>query len=298
PTPAAGQITNNFGVDPNYRLGYVQMWDVDIQQEIRPTLLVNVDYVGSKGTALDILEAPNRTLAVPSNGISCPNNASLIWCNVSPFSLESSQGDSILHAGSIRVRKRLQNGISVGGTYTYSKSLDNASSIGNGIVISTSGGGFGGRGGGRGGSAATVVAGSTSVAQNPLDLAAERGLSSFNQTHRFTADYLWELPFGKDKRWLGNGGVLAAVLGDWQWSGDWTITSGLPFTPVIVGTQSEVEGGTNGTLRPNLVSGASLTPTATCPSARGIVWFNQCAFAAPPSDQYGDAGRNSIIGPG
>ena len=70
------------------------------------------------------------------------------------------------------------------------------------------------------------------------------------------------------------------------------------FTPVIVGTQSEVQGGTNGTLRPNLVPGASLTPTATCPSARGIVWFNQCAFAAPPSDQYGDAGRNSIIGPG
>src|SRR6185312_244376 len=277
---------------------YVQMWDVDIQQEIRPTLLVNVDYVGSKGTALDILEAPNRTLAVPSNGISCPNNASLIWCNVSPFSLESSQGDSILHAGSIRVRKRLQNGISVGGTYTYSKSLDNASSIGNGIVISTSGGGFGGRGGGggSGGSGSTVVAGSTSVAQNPLDLAAERGLSSFNQTHRFTADYLWELPFGKDKRWLGNGGVLAAALGDWQWSGDWTITSGLPFTPVIVGSETEVGGGTNGTLRPDVIGTAALPGPMT--TARGIEWFNPLAFATPPAGQYGDAGRNSFVGPG
>jgi hypothetical protein len=294
PTPVAGQITNNFAVNPNYKLGYVQMWDLDVQQEIKPTLLLNVDYTGSKGTALDILEAPNRTIV----GNPACTNTSLIWCNVSPFYLESSQGDSILHAGSIRIRKRLQNGVSLGGTYTYSKSLDNASSIGNGIVISTAslGGGGGGFGGGGGGGGGAVISGSTSVAQNPLDLAAERGLSSFNQTHRFTADYLWELPIGKDKKWLGNGGVAAAILGDWQWSGSWTIASGLPFTPVIVGDQAEVSGGTNGTLRPDVVGAANLGgPIFT---ARGIQWFNTSAFTTPAAGQYGDAGRNSIVGPG
>ena len=293
PVPATGQITNNFAVDPNYRLGYVQMWDLDIQQELRPTLVMNLDYTGSKGTALDILEAPNRMLG---QNVSC-SDQSLVWCNVAPFYLESSQGDSILHAGSLSIRKRLQNGISIGGTYTYSKSLDNASSIGNGIVISTAsfgGGGFG-RGGFGGGSGA-VLSGSTSVAQNPLNLAAERGLSSFNQTHRFTANYLWELPIGKDKRWLGNGGVPAAILGDWQWSGDWTIESGLPFTPVIVGSETEVNGGTNGTLRLNVNGPVALSnPIIT---ANGIQWFNTGAFSPPAPGEYGDAGRNSIIGPG
>jgi hypothetical protein len=58
---APGTITNNYAVNPNYRLGYVQIRNLDIQQQIRPTLLLNLDYTGTKGTDLDILEAPNRT---------------------------------------------------------------------------------------------------------------------------------------------------------------------------------------------------------------------------------------------
>ena len=58
PPVPPGSITNNFGVDPNYRLGYVQIWNVDMQQQIRPTLIMNLDYTGTKGTRLDILEAP------------------------------------------------------------------------------------------------------------------------------------------------------------------------------------------------------------------------------------------------
>ena len=61
PPVPPGSITNNFGVDPNYRLGYVQIWNVDAQQQILPTLIMNLDYTGTKGTRLDILEAPNRT---------------------------------------------------------------------------------------------------------------------------------------------------------------------------------------------------------------------------------------------
>ncbi len=55
-------ITNDYAVNPNYRLGYVQIRNLDIQQQIRPTLLLNIDYTGTKGTDLDVLEAPNRTL--------------------------------------------------------------------------------------------------------------------------------------------------------------------------------------------------------------------------------------------
>ena len=259
PVAAAGAVTNSFGADPNYRLGYVQIRNLDIQQEIRPTLLLNIDYTGTKGTRLTILEAPNR---IPS-GIRIPN--------VDAFNWEDAQGDSEANAASVRVRKRLQAGFSVGGTYTFSKSIDDASTIGGGATV---------------------------VAQNAFNIAAERGLSSFNQTHKFTADYLWELPFGHDRRWLTDNTPWRALFGDWHWSGDWTIASGLPFTPRILGDIADVNRGTNGTLRPDVVIGQSIS----LPNPSRHEWFNTAAFAEPPTgpngQEYGDARRNSIIGPG
>jgi hypothetical protein len=289
PTPAAGAITNSYAVNPNYRWGYVQIRNLDLQQQIRPTLLLNLDYTGTKGTNLDILEAPNRT-------ISATQGIQIRIPNVQAFTYENSLGDSEANAGSVRLRKRLSNGFSIGGTYTFSKSIDDASSIGAGATSSASAGGLGAGGTGTagGGPSASAGSGANSVAQNPFNLSAERGLSSFNQTHRFTADYLWQLPFGRDRRWLANNTPLSAIFGNWQWSGDWTIASGLPFTPRYVATASEINGGTNGTLRPDVVPGQSIQ--LSNPSIGE--WFNKTAFAAPPAGQYGNARRNSIIGPG
>jgi trimeric autotransporter adhesin len=280
--PAATGITNNYAVNPNYRLGYVQIRNLDIQQQIRPTVLLNIDYTGTKGTDLDILEAPNRT----ATGIRISG--------VDAFTYESSVGDSEANAGSVRLRKRLAKGFSIGGTYTFSKSLDDASSIGAGATSVASTPGLGAGGTGAGGSTASTNGGAANVAQNPFDLSAERGLSSFNQTHKFTADYLVELPFGHDKRWLTGNTPARAIFGDWQWSGDWTIASGLPFTPRVVGNIDDVNGGTNGTLRLNLVPGQSIS----LPNPSIGEWFNKAAFVQPPQGTYGDARRNSIIGPG
>jgi hypothetical protein len=282
PQPAPGAITNNYAVNPNYRFGYVQIRNLDIQQQIRPTLLVNLDYTGTKGTNLDILEAPNRTLS----GILIPG--------VQAFTYENSVADQEANAVSLRVRKRLASGFSVGGTYTFSKSLDDASSIGAGATSAASSPGLGAGGTGAAGAGAATSGGAANLAQNPLDLAAERGLSSFNQTHKFTADYLLELPFGHDKRWLTGNTPWRAVLGDWQWSGDWTIASGLPFTPRLLNNPCEVSGGTTGTLRPNLVPGQSIS----VPNPSIAEWFNTAAFEAQTTCSYGNARRNSIIGPG
>lgn len=290
PTPAPGEITNGYAVNPNYRWGYVQIRNLDIQQQLRPTLLLNIDYTGTKGTNLDILEAPNRTIS-PALGITT------LIPGVQAFTYENSLGNSEANAASVRVRKRLSNGFSLGGIYTFSKSIDDASSIGAGATSAASSRGLGAGGtGASGGGGATASAGSgaNSVAQNPLNLSAERGLSSFNQTHRFTVDYLWELPFGHDKRWLTNNTPWRVILGDWQWSGDFTIASGLPFTARFINNANEINGGTNGTLRPDLVPGQSIQ--LSNPSLRE--WFNTAAFTAPPTGQYGDARRNSIIGPG
>ncbi len=269
PPVPPGSISNNFGVDPNYRLGYVQIWNVDVQQQIRPTLIMNLDYTGTKGTRLDVLEAPNRT------------ETGVLFPSVQPFYWENSVADSTANALSVRVRKRLQAGFSIGGRYTFSKSLDNASTIGSGEPIVAQGAGRGG------------VSGVTNVAQNAFDLSAERGLSSFDQRHSFTADYLWELPFGHERRWLSGKTPLRAVLGDWNWSGDWTIASGLPFTPRILGNTLNVSQGVNGTQRASVVPGQPVT--VADPSI--AEWFNTAAFVAP-SGVFGDARRNSIEGPG
>ncbi|MGE5205005.1 MAG: carboxypeptidase regulatory-like domain-containing protein [Chlamydiota bacterium] len=253
PAPAPQTITNTYAVNPDYRLGYVQIWNLDVQQELTPTLVMNVDYTGTKGTGLDIVEAPNRT----ATGVLLPD--------VQPFLWETSAGDSVAHAGSVRLRKHLQNGISIGGTYTFSKSIDNASSLGSGATV---------------------------VAQNAFDLAGERGLSSFDQRHRFTADYLWELPFGANKHFLVQRGIMCALFGDWQWSGDWSIESGMPFTARVLGSFADVNRGTNGTLRADVTG----QPAALANPTVGE-WFNTAAFVAPPAGQYGDAGRNTIIGP-
>jgi len=281
--PAPTGITNSYAVNPNYRLGYVQIRNLDIQQQIRPTLLLNIDYTGTKGTDLDILEAPNRT----ATGIRIPG--------VQAFTYESALADSEANAGSVRLRKRLSRGFSVGGIYTFSKSLDDASSIAAGATsgANTPGLGAGGTGAGGGGGGSSG-GGTANVAQNAFNLPAERGLSSFNQTHRFTADYLWELPFGHDRRWLTANSPLRAIFGDWLWSGDWTIASGLPFTPRLLGNIADVNRGTNGTLRPDVVPGQSVS--LANPSITD--WFNTAAFVAPPPGQFGDARRNSIIGPG
>lgn len=262
PPPASNQTTNNFAVDKNYKLGYVQIWNLNIQREITPSLLLNLGYNGSKGTDLDMERAPNR---LP--------DGRLRIADVQPFILETSQGDSILHAATVQLRKRMRHGMAAQGTYVFSKSIDNASSIGGGAVI---------------------------VAQNDLDLAAERGLSSFDQRHKFTGNFTYELPFGTGKKWLNNnGGWLENAFGDWLWSGNFTVASGFPFTPRVLGASSDISQGLNGTLRANIVGDPY---SGTCPNGFSVgtiqCWFNTSAFAVPVAGTFGDARRNSIIGPG
>jgi trimeric autotransporter adhesin len=254
PTCQTSAVTNNYAVDPNYRLGYVQIWNLDVQTELGRGVVMNIGYNGSKGTRLDLVEAPNRTPTGVLNS------------SVQPFLFESSEGNSIYHGLSIRVRKRLQNGIAVNGAYVYSKSIDDASSIGGGAVV---------------------------VAQNAMDIAAERGLSSFDQRHKFTGSWIYELPFGEGKK-FAQSGPWAHVIGGWLWSGDWTFATGTPLSPQIVGSFSEVNSGTSGTLRPDVMPGTSIT----LPNPSIHEWFNTAALVAPPVGEFGDAGRNSIPGPG
>jgi hypothetical protein len=268
PTPLAdpNHITNTYAVDPNYRLAYVQSWNLNIQQEVKSSVVINIGYTGSKGTRLDIVSAPDQTQTGAPLFTHCTPFTPAATSCVSPFLFESSGGSSILHSGTLRVRKRMRKGFSVGGTYVYSKSIDNASSIGGGATV---------------------------VAQNYLDLAAERGLSSFDQRQRFTADYSFELPFGKEKKWFNAAGWGQRMLGGFSFSGSFTLASGFPFSPRIFGSSTDLTRGVTGSTRPDLVPGASIQ--LSDPSIHE--WFSKSAFTQP-TGPFGDAGRNIIIGPG
>jgi outer membrane receptor protein involved in Fe transport len=253
--PTTGNtVTNNFAVNPSYRLGYVQIWNLDVQREWPGGVVMNAGYNGAKGTRLDTERA-------------------LVVAGGQPFIYESSEGNSIMHAASVRVRKRMTKGLGLSGQYVFSKSIDDASSIGGGGSV---------------------------VAQNPFDISADRGLSSFDQRHKFTGNWIMDLPFGENRRFLTKG-AGNQILGGWQWSGDFTIGSGLYFTPRVLGGGLDIGRGVSGSLRANTVAGQSVSvsdPTT-------LKWFNTTAFCAPSAtctnptgSSFGDAGRNIIEGPG
>src|SRR5207249_9070178 len=113
------------------------------------------------------------------------------------------------------------------------------------------------------------------------------------QTHRLNVDYIWELSFGRERRFLANVPYLAGVLASWQVSGTWNLASGLPYTARVLGSFTDVNRGTNGTLRANAtgISTDLSNPTV-------VEWFNTAAFVVPPPGQFGDVGRNTLRGPG
>ena len=253
--PASGNtVTNNFAVNPNYRLGYVQIWNLDIQHEFPGGVVMNAGYNGAKGTRLDT----ERALVV-SGG--------------QPFVYESSEGNSILQAASVRVRKRMAKGLGLSAQYVFSKSIDDASSIGGGGSV---------------------------VAQDAFNISADRGLSSFDQRHKFTGNWIYDLPFGENRRFVPKG-APSHILGGWQWSGDFTVGSGLYFTPRVLGGGLDISRGVSGSLRANIVAEQPISvsdPTT-------LKWFNTAAFCAPSASCvnpngsiFGDAGRNIIEGPG
>jgi hypothetical protein len=249
-TQAVATTTNNFGVDKNYKLGYVQIWNADLQQDLTRTWSVGASYIGTKGASLDLLRAPNRG---PSG---------LLLDNVQAFIWESSAARSIMHALSLRVHKRMSKGLAASAAYTYSKSKDNASSLG---------------------------AGQAFVAQNDKDLDAEWGLSNFDQRHRLSANASWELPFGENRKWLAGGGWAAAVLGGWIVNANLALSSGTPYTARITG---DVSDGTEGTLRADYNGSAIAIANPTIEQ-----FFNTGAFTIPADGTFGNAGRNTVIGP-
>jgi hypothetical protein len=254
----SGLITNTFAVAQNYKVGYAQSWDFSIQQELPHSMLIEVTYRGTKGTGLDIRESPNRAAV----GSSALGRQTLLIPDATTFTYDAPYGNSIYHAGQVRLSRRFHGGVSGTVLYTYSKSIDDSST-------------FGGAG--------------NTVAQNANDLSAERGLSSFDMRQALTGSLIVTSPFGEKAQYLRAGGWKGRLLEDWTLYTSVTAQTGHPFTAQVLGNQSDVAG--TGTI------GAGRAEATGLPVETGVGFFNPLAFAYAPAGEYGDAGRNTIPGP-
>ncbi len=257
-TPDGKTVTNTFAVDPNYRMGYAQTWNASIQRDLPKGIVLELGYLGTKGTRLDIQRSPNR--AAPGSPLTSEDRRRI--GNAVGFIYESSDGNSIYHALQVRGTRRFRRGLSANLLYTFSKSIDDSST-------------FGGAG--------------NTVAQNDLDLRAERGLSSFDRRHVLSLNWVATSPVGGPNGYLKESAVGTKLLKDWTLSGGITASSGTPLTARVLGNQSDTSG--------TGVVGSGRADATGIDLSSGGGFFNSSAFAVPPSGRYGDAGRNTIPGP-
>jgi hypothetical protein len=263
PTQSPNTIHNTYAADSNFRRPYAQTWNFSLEDEIFRNVILSVGYIGTKGTKLDLLLSPDSVnpSASGSQQTSIPG--------VQQFLYETSGAASIYNGLQVVLRRQFHGGFSMSGYYTWSKSMDDAASVG---------------GNGR------------NVPQNSFDLEAERALSNFNVGQRLVVNYTYELPFGEQRHFVNRGGPVARIIGNWQISGVTTLQTGAPLTAQVAGNQSNNNGsGVFASERPD----ATGLPTSLPRSQRTTLeFFNTGAFALPASGELGTAGRNTIIGPG
>ncbi len=250
---------SNYGINPFYRLGHVQVWNVDIQHTLGQEIVLNLGYTGSKGGDLDTLTAPNRTLT----GLLDPNAQTYTYENSLSFSRQNNLA--------LNARQRMHKGVSLQATYTYGHSIDDASSV-NGT--------------------------GNSIAQNPNNLLAEESNSSFDIRHQLSGNFVYELPFGPNRAFLASGGAWSKVLDGFNVSGTYAIRSGSYFTPQYSSSTCEVATGVDSSQRPDRVFTQAIRGPHTVADWFNKNAFAAPLTANGSSCGYGTASRYSILGPG
>jgi len=232
----------------NFHSPYTQNWNVNIQQKLAENTSAEVRYVGSKGTKLVRLTDLNE----PDANGNRPNGTYSAIDELTPSS------SSVYHA--LHAIARIQNARRLSGlvAYVWSKSIDDAS---DGIDF---------------------VPGAA-FPQNPGNLGAERGPSSFDTRHRLTAALNYALPSFSGNKRLGAGWELNTIV---------SIQSG---RPIPIANSFDNSGRFYFNQRPNVVPGVNPILTHWNPATG---YLNPMAFSQPADGTFGDLGRNSIYGPG
>ncbi|MBS1809923.1 MAG: TonB-dependent receptor [Acidobacteria bacterium] len=277
-------------VDPKLVNPYYQRWSLGVQRELASNWIVDVSYVGSKGTKLFLQEdynplvpaalrkTPTTTTPIPSSRLSGRLDNLQGVRNI-----RTNAGASNYHSGQLNVTRRFSRSFAVTGAYTYSKLIDNGSDI---FAI--------------GGTNSQAAAALPSVLGG---LPAERAVSMFDRTHRASITYVYDLPFLREQK-----GLAGQIIGGWQVSGVLTFETGVPLN-LTNGQDADSIGGNldRPDYNPNGRKNVRAIPNATSPTGfvnpdanNAPIDRNEAMFIgiAANSGRTGNLGRNFLRTPG
>jgi hypothetical protein len=258
-----------------------QMWNANVQRTFGSNLLVEVAYIGSRG--MRIWNNYNRSATFPdalSRGAQLNNlvpNPFFGKITIGTMStatvrqgllltpyphyagnvsqLRASVGDSSYHGFTLRMERSFSKGLMFQLSFTGAKLIDNVNE--------------------------RFIGGANFI--NPYDLSTSRSLSAADISKRFVSNWIYELPFGKGKRFL-SGGIGGMILGNWQVSGILTAQNGTPLSVVAACTFPGVAG---------LGCYANRTSTANQAGGEQTMdrWFDTAAFTNPGAYSFGNGSR-------
>lgn len=239
---------------------YSMMYLINLQRQLNKSTVIEVGYNGSLSRHLQGLQDTNQ--AVP--GTVGNQNARSPFPEFGYVQTAHSEGNGNYNGLGVKVTRRMTNGFTYLVSYTWSKSLDDSSAIrGTNVDI---------------------------FPQNSYCLRCDRGYSAFNTPHRFVTSTMYELPFGKGRRFANRGGVVNQIIGGWQIGSIITAQSGRPLNMQAGFDVS----GTNhyGEIR---LSATGKDVYASEQNANH--WFNPAGFTLATLGTYGNISRNRLIGP-
>ena len=262
------------------RTSYIQNWQLSVQRELPGNMLLDVAYVGNHALKLLLLADYNQARPLTTAELALPAaqrptlDARRPIAGFRSISATLPAAYSNYHALQVKFERRFSKGLYLLNSFTWSKAIDNASQV------------------------LEEPGGNTGTPQNLYNIRADRGPGAYDQPFNNTTSFVWELPFGKGRAWMGDlPYALDAALGGWALTGINTMYSGQTVnfrytpSPVTANLPSFIGGIA---LRPNLV-GNPLLPSGDRTIDR---WFNTEAVRVPTQDQpFGNAGRNIGRGP-
>ena len=268
-----GLVTFN-GEALNAKQAYAENWNFSIQREIKPSLTLEVNYIGTSGHHLGVELDANQPEVIVNNpalrGSQSPNVQIFPYPIWGSADISSFVGTSIYNGLVVSGKWRVGAGFYMNSSYTWSHSIDDTSSF----------------------------LGTTFDAENPassaVPLSEQRGNSAFDQRHRFVNTFVYQLPFGRGARFpSASHGILNQIVSGWSLSGITNITTGQPFT-VLINPNVDYSGFNQLVDRPNYICSGPLQINEGNPSRA----FSSACFAPAYAGAVGTTPRNAFYGPG
>jgi hypothetical protein len=247
-------------VDARLKTPSYQEWNLSVQQALPAQTVLELSYAGSKGTHLQSLVDRNQDMTPGPGDVQSRRP----YPDFGPFAAIENRGNSGYNSMQVKVEKRAGHGLYFLSSFTWSKAINDQPEI----------------------------CCNQPWPQNSFNIAADRGPADFNQDLRWALSYDYLLPLGKGHTLLGGSRAADLIAGGWHLSGIYSLASGFPFSPQMGYDTSNT--GSQGLLRPDQVLASGNLPRG---QRSPNLWFNPNAYAIPANYTFGNAGRNTLVGP-